>query len=55
MMNWAGRGLQPRGQRFIETAATFQRSETGCKPVPAQILNVQVFLKPFIYNDKDCL
>jgi len=33
---WAGRGLQPRLQRFIETAATPQRSETGCKPVPAQ-------------------
>jgi len=27
--------LQPRGQRFIETAATTERSETGCKAVPA--------------------
>jgi hypothetical protein len=33
---WAGRGLQPRPQRFIETAAQRKRSETGCKPVPAQ-------------------
>ena len=37
---WAGRGLQPCPQRFIETAAKLQRSETGCKPVPAQMASM---------------
>ena len=32
---WAGRGLQPRPQRFIEMAAMPQRLGKGCKPVPA--------------------
>jgi hypothetical protein len=39
---WAGRGLQPHPQRFLETAAQRKRSGTGCKPVPAQRLSENV-------------
>jgi hypothetical protein len=46
--DWAGRGLQPRPQRFIETAAQRKRSGTGCKPVPAQLRKGNPLWLPFL-------